>query len=102
MSRRTGLGRINCLAVIAGLIAAASTALAQTAPVRPPSRPKYVHDRSNLPQNPDSPAVADWPPAGPAPAFKTAPSSPRVAQTVSTQFTAATFADTSAFPPDTM
>jgi hypothetical protein len=65
---------------------------------RPPRiRPVLRPDRSDLPQNPDSPASpGDGKISrGTGPVFK-------VAQTLSTTFTGATLTDTGAFPPDSM
>ncbi|HEX4647061.1 MAG TPA: hypothetical protein VH598_15775, partial [Verrucomicrobiae bacterium] len=60
--------------------------------------PSKKSDRSNLPQNPDSPAVASSPAAG----TPSGPSLPNAAQTGTINFTGATLADTRAFPPDSM
>jgi hypothetical protein len=59
-------------------------------------------DREHLPQNPDARPGAQWPPPPPdsAPAAAAAPDAPQFAPALS--FTAATLADTGAYPPDTM
>ncbi|MEW6127725.1 MAG: BACON domain-containing carbohydrate-binding protein [Acidobacteriota bacterium] len=68
-----------------------------------PAPPAYefarpITDRKNLPQNPESLAIAAFPDRDPnTPALE-----PRAPQTPSTSFTAATLTDTNAFPPDTM
>ncbi|MBI4748124.1 MAG: hypothetical protein HY774_06515 [Acidobacteria bacterium] len=82
---------------------------AQLLPKKPrPLRKELEHERDkDLPQNPDAPAVSQWPPVNEndvsqrpgQPGLTVQPLAP---QTTSTSFTGATLADTGAFPPDTM
>ncbi|HNJ40133.1 MAG TPA: hypothetical protein PKZ53_06555, partial [Acidobacteriota bacterium] len=82
---------------------------AQLLPRKPrPLRKELEYERpKDLPQNPDAPAVSQWPPVDESnssqrpgqPGFTVQPLAP---QTTSTSFTGATLADTGAFPPDTM
>jgi hypothetical protein len=62
-------------------------------------RPKKKADRSNLTQNPDSPAMASFPAAATP---GSGAGGPNAAQTGTISFTGATLADTRAFPPDSM
>src|SRR6187431_3269580 len=64
---------------------------------RPPRlMPEHEHERDDLPQNPEAPRVAQWPPSTGQP--RTGGS--RSPQTADVSFTGATLADTGAFPPD--
>ena len=82
---------------------------AQLLPRKPrPLRKELEYERpKDLPQNPDAPAVSQWPPVDESnssqrpdqPGLTVQPLAP---QTTSTSFTGATLADTGAFPPDTM
>src|SRR5438552_658726 len=58
-------------------------------------------DRENLPRNPFSPDVSQFPP-GPADVKSSQEKSVFAPQPLSTSFTGATFADALAFPPDAM
>src|SRR5207253_2834142 len=60
---------------------------------------KIRPNRRGLPQNPHSPALAQWPSL---PDHPQAPSKPSQPQTLGLSFTAATMADTGTFPPDSM
>src|SRR5579859_6091491 len=61
--------------------------------------PRKKADRSNLAQNPDSPAVASFPAAA---TTGSGAGGPKAAQTGTINFTGATLTDTRAFPPDSM
>src|SRR6185369_16000660 len=66
---------------------------------RPKVKPRLRADFQNLPLNPDSPRIDSWPAPGVPLA---ADASTNSAQTPVLGFTAATLADTQAFPPDSM
>lgn len=59
-------------------------------------------DRSKLRQNPNAPAIAEYPQLSAKEKMRLGSLAPTAPQTVGLQFTAATLADTGAFPPDTM
>jgi len=72
--------------------------------VAPPPKPRPVHeleypDLTNLPQNPQAPAVSSYPPAKPE---KAVPPEELKIHTTSLSFDGATLTDTGAFPPDSM
>ena len=79
-----------------------TAAIAERQRLAPASGPRPEHeveypDRSNLPQNPNAPAIASFPPSGPA------ISSPLTnIHTTTSSFDGATLTDTGAFPPDSM
>lgn len=70
--------------------------------LKPPRRWKQHEIRRAPVANPDAPAVASWPPsaAGAVPRHDLMPRAPQIVSTPN--FTAATLADTGAFPPNTM
>ncbi len=63
--------------------------------------PVRLRPRRDLPQNPNSPAVSQWPPSAGAPKLREE-TTPLTPQTLGVSFTGATLADSGFVPPDSM